>query len=271
MSTTAPSVTDHAVTVWNGTITVHVRVSGTGAPVVYLHPAGGLAWDPFLIELSERCTVYAPEFPGTSAGDPHAIHKIDDLHDLVLIYEEAIRGLGLSEPPVAIGQSFGGMLAAELAAHFPRLFAQVVLLDPIGLWHEDAPVAHVWEAAPAELPPMLFHDPEGSAAKAMFTLPEDQDTAVALQAGLVWALGCTGKFMWPIPERGLHKRLHRITAPTLIVWGENDNLIPARYAHEFGERIRNSRVEVLPGCGHIPQMERMPETLALVHDFLAET
>jgi pimeloyl-ACP methyl ester carboxylesterase len=76
--------------------------------------------------------------------------------------------------------------------------------------------------------------------------------------------------MWPIPERGLHKRLHRITASTLVVWGENDNLIPARYAQEFGERIRNSRVEVLAECGHIPQMERMPETLALVRDFLAE-
>ena len=142
MSTTAPSITDHAIAVWNDTITVHVKVAGTGPPILYLHPAAGLAFDPFLATLAEHHTIYAPEIPGTSAGDPHSIHQIDDLHDLVLIYEEAIRGLGLAQAPVAIGQSFGGMLAAELAAHYPDLFSRLVLLDPIGLWHPDAPLAN---------------------------------------------------------------------------------------------------------------------------------
>jgi pimeloyl-ACP methyl ester carboxylesterase len=270
MSTTAPPITDHAVAVWNDRITVHFKVIGTGPPVVYLHPAAGLAFDPFLLELSERHTIYAPEVPGTSAGDPHAIHQVDDLHDLILIYEEAIRALQLAEPPVAIGQSFGGMLAAELDAHYPNLFSKLVLLAPIGLWREDAPLANWMEAPAAELPGMLFHDPAGPAAKAMLTPPDDPEAAIAMQSGLVWALGCTGKFVWPIPERGLHKRLHRITAPTLIVWGENDNLNPVAYAAELASQIAGSRAEVIPSCGHIPQVEKSSETLGLVQQFLGE-
>jgi pimeloyl-ACP methyl ester carboxylesterase len=268
MSTAAPSITDHAIAVWNDRVTLHFKVVGTGSPLVYLHPAGGLAFDPFLLALAEHHTIYAPEVPGTTPGDPHAIHDVDDLHDLVLIYEGAIRGLELAAPPVAIGQSFGGMLAAELAAHYPKLFSKIVLLDPIGLWHEDAPLANWIEAPPAELPAMLFHDPAGPAAKAMLTPPEDPDAAIAMQSGVVWAIGCTGKFVWPIPERGLHKRLHRISAPTLIVWGEDDNLNPVSYAAEFASKIPGSRLETIADCGHIPQVEKSDETLALVREFL---
>jgi pimeloyl-ACP methyl ester carboxylesterase len=236
--------------------------------VLYLHPAAGLAWDPFLGALAERHTIYAPEVPGTSAGDPGAIHRVDDLSDLVLIYEEAVRALDLGGPAVAIGQSFGGMLVAELAAHFPALFSKIVLLGPIGLWHDEAPLANWIAAPPADLPAMLFSNPAGPAAQAMFTLPDDPEQAAAIQAGLVWALGCTGKFCWPIPERGLHKRLHRISAPALIVWGEQDALNPVRYADEFGSAIAGSRVEVIPDCGHIPQVEQMETTLKLVQEFL---
>jgi pimeloyl-ACP methyl ester carboxylesterase len=268
MSATAAPIQDHAVTVWDGSVTMHFKVAGSGPPAIYLHPAAGLAWDPFLTRMSEHHTVYAPEIPGTSAGDPHAIHRIDDIHDLVLIYEEAIRALDLGEPPIAIGQSFGGMLAAELAAHFPDLFAKIVLLAPIGLWHEDAPLANWIEAAPTELPAMVFHDPDGPAAKAMFTPPADPEAAIAMQSGLVWALGCTGKFVWPIPEQGLHKRLHRISAPTLIVWGREDRLNPVSYAKELGDRIHGSRVELISDCGHIPQMEKQDQTVDIVEEFL---
>ena len=141
-------VRERALGVWGGRITLRVKTAGRGAPLVYLHPASGLQFDPFLASLSTQYSIYAPEVPGTSAGDPHAIHEVDGLSDLVLIYEEAIRQLELPEPPVVIGQSFGGMLAAELASYFPRLFKKVVLCDPIGLWRPDLPIAN-WITTPA--------------------------------------------------------------------------------------------------------------------------
>jgi pimeloyl-ACP methyl ester carboxylesterase len=102
----------------------------------------------------------------------------------------------------------------------------------------------------------------------MFTPPPDPEQAIAMQAGLVWGMGCTGKFVWPIPDKGLRKRLHRVDVPTLIVWGQLDRLVPVGYAQEFGDLIAGSRVEVIADAGHIPQMEQTERTLAVVREFL---
>jgi pimeloyl-ACP methyl ester carboxylesterase len=255
------------VPVWDGRLELGVQVAGTGPPLLYLHPAPGLHWDPFLERLAQDRTVYAPEVPGTTAGQPDAIRAVDDLWDLVLVYEEAFRKLGLERPSV-IGQSFGGMLASELAAHFTGLFERMVLLSPIGLWRDDAPVANWVAKAPEELPGLLFHDPQGEAAQAVLALPEDPDAMVAAISAQVWGVGCSAKFVWPIPEKGLAKRLHRIETPTLVIWGKQDALVSSVYAEEFGQRIAGSRVEVLDECGHIPQAEQPEKTLALVTEFL---
>jgi pimeloyl-ACP methyl ester carboxylesterase len=265
-----PVITEEAIPAWNGKLTIRVKVAGAGAPLLYLHPAAGLAWDPFLSHLAESYTVYAPEFPGTSVGDPYAIHAVDHLSDAVLIYEEVVRTLGLHKP-VVVGQSFGGMIAAELASTFPDLVSKVVLLDPIGLWREDLPIANWMATAPDKLPALLFHDPAGPAAQAMLGLPEDPDLAAAAVAGMVWAMGSTGKFAWPIPDRGLRSRLHRLTAPVLLVWGRDDSLAPVGYVEEWQRELGDSQAVVIDGCGHIPQVERIDETIAAVERFLAKT
>jgi pimeloyl-ACP methyl ester carboxylesterase len=100
-------VRQETVDLWAGKLTVTVSVAGNGPPLLYLHQAAGLAWDPFLEHLAGTHTVYAPQFPGTTMGDPYSIHVIDDLSDIVLAYEELVRALGL-ENPVVVGQSFGG-------------------------------------------------------------------------------------------------------------------------------------------------------------------
>ncbi|MQA87983.1 MAG: alpha/beta fold hydrolase [Streptosporangiales bacterium] len=267
LDATMPAINEEALDVWAGRLTMRVKVAGAGAPLLYLHPAAGLVWDPFLSHLAERYTVYAPEFPGTSAGDPYAIHAVDELADVVLVYEEVTRRLGLTRP-VVVGQSFGGMLAAELAAHFPALPEKLVLLDPIGLWRDDVPVSNWIATPPEQLPALLFHDPAGEPAQRTLQPPDDPEAARAATAGMVWAFGCTGKFTWPIPDRGLRNRLHRVAASTLIVWGREDRLIPVAYADEFARLIADSKVVIIDDCGHIPQVERLEETSAAVDAFL---
>jgi pimeloyl-ACP methyl ester carboxylesterase len=262
------AITERSVEVANGRVKMRFKVGGQGAPLIYFHPAAGLLWDPFLARMAEHYTVYAPEFPGTSSGDPYAIHQIDETWDAVLAYEEAIRGLGLDQPPVAVGQSFGGMLCLEVSASYPGIFAKQVVFDPPGLWRDDAPLGKWIEASPPALAAMLFKDPSSPAAQAMLTMPEDPEAAVKAQAALVWALGCTGKLCWPIPDRGLHKRLHRIATPTLIVWGTDDALAPMVYAEEYHKRIAGSQVQIIPDCGHIPQVEQLEATYDAVRRFL---
>ncbi len=217
------NITERTIPVWGARLDMTVQVTGAGPPLVYLHAAGGMVWDAFLEQLSSEYTIYAPLVPGTVPGNKEAIGEVADLWDLVLVYEETIRALGLDRPPV-VGQSFGGMLACELAAHSPELVGRLVLLDPIGLWLDEHPVANWVAAAPEQIPALLFHDPDGDVARAMFTPPDDPDAAVAAIVGVVWATGCTSKFVWPVPDKGLAKRIHRIVAPTLVIWGRQDAL-----------------------------------------------
>jgi pimeloyl-ACP methyl ester carboxylesterase len=265
---TGIAIEERQVRVWGDRVTLRVKVLGEGKDAVYLHPAAGLVIDDFLLELARTHRIHAIEFPGTSAEDPYAVRQFDDLHDLVLAYEEAIRQLGL-ERPIAIGQSFGGMLTAELASTFPALFKAVVLLDPIGLWRDDIPVVN-WNSVPAEqMPALLFADPESEAAREFLAMPTEPEAFVKTLAARVWTLGCTGAFVWPIPDRGLRKRLHRIKVPTKIIWGRDDKLVSSAYAAEFQRRIPGSEVSIVDDCGHIPQVEKRAETHEIVTQFFA--
>lgn len=260
-------IRNQKVAVWGGKIELNFQIRGDGPALVYFHPAAGLAWDPFLERLAENYTIFAPEFPGTTMGDPYAIREVEDLHEAVMIYEEALRKLNLMNA-VAVGQSFGGMMSIEIAAAYPGTFSRLVVLDPIGLWREDAPTANWIEASPEQLPGILFKDPSSPAAQAMLAMPEDPEIAVKATAQLIWNLGSTGKMVWPIPERGMKRRLHRVATDTLIIWGEDDALISSSYAQELSDAISDSRVELIANCGHIPQVEQADTTYALVTNFL---
>jgi len=245
-----------------------VKVAGSGPPFLYLHAAGGPIWDPFVEWLTESYTVYAPHHPGTGETARESIYAVESLWDLVLIYDELLDALDLSSVPVA-GTSFGGMMACEIAAHRPERVSKMILLDPVGLWRDDAPVAPYMLMPPDRLVATLYKDLSSEPVKKALEMPDDPDAVATITADLVWALGATGKFVWPIPDKGLKKRIHRIKADTLIVWGEDDALISSVYAAEFASRIANSRVEIIKDCGHVPQVERLEILKPLVANFLA--
>jgi len=77
----------------------------------------------------------------------------------------------------------------------------------------------------ADLRAALFADPKGEHAEKFFQLPSDAAERIDAQVGFIWSQACTGKFVWPLPDKGLKKHIHRIAAPTLIVWGKADGII----------------------------------------------
>ena len=81
-------------------------------------------------------------------------------------------------------------------------------------------------------------------------------------------LAAVGKFVWPIPDRGLNKRIHRITMPTLLLWGDSDGMVPLDYGKEFQRLLPNSTLKVIDRAGHSPQEERPEEVLDAVRAFL---
>jgi pimeloyl-ACP methyl ester carboxylesterase len=269
MATGVLEVRDEVVEVCDGRLSLHVKVAGDGPPLVFFHPLPGLAWQPLLHRLAEQHTVYAPEHPGTSPGEPQAIREVHTFWELLLAYEEALRALGLERPAV-VGMSYGGMVAADLAASFPQVLSRLVLLSPLGLWRDDAPIriVEMVTGPPEEVPTYLFKHPESEAAQALMALPDDPDEIPRAIAQGVWNIGCTTKFAWPIADHGLSRRLHRVSVPTLVLWGRDDALVPAIYAQEFGSRIGGSRVEVLDDCGHALQGDQPERTFTLVTEFL---
>jgi pimeloyl-ACP methyl ester carboxylesterase len=103
----------------------------------------------------------------------------------------------------------------------------------------------------------------------MFAPGEDAEAKAMARVQLMWAMGATGKFIWPLPDKGLGKRIHRVSAPTLLVWGKDDRLVPLAYADEFSRRIPGARVEVVDQAGHLPHLEQPDAVSRLVGDFLA--
>lgn len=263
-------VNQQVVSVLGGALDITVNIAGKGDPLVFLHSAGGFYWDDFLDGLADSYTVYAPHFPGTAPGRPNDIDKLDNLWDTVLAYEDLLDALALKKVRL-MGHSFGGLLAAELAAQRPQAIEKLVLISPIGLWRDDAPytVANWCALGPDEIMAVLFHDPADPRVLKRMTPPPGDEAAALWQVHFIWTLGCTSKVIWPIPDKGLKKRIHRISAPSLVVWGENDKLIPPVYAQEFGRSIAGAEVFMIPQCGHEPPLEQPDRLGNRVRPFLA--
>jgi pimeloyl-ACP methyl ester carboxylesterase len=252
------------VAVWQDRVVLRVLSAGEGPPLVFFHGPWGLTWDPFLEALAGSFTVHAPEHPGTTPGRPDDIHHLDGLWDLVLCYDELLRDLGL-ERAAFVGHSFGAMVACEMAAACPTRATGLALVDPIGLWRDDAPVTNWMLLSPGQLPAAVLADPDGAAANRLFPPPDDRDARVRL----TWAMGATGKFIWPIPDKGLKKRIHRVKAPTLLLWGKEDRLVPLVYADEFARRLSDARVQTIGDAGHAPHLEQPEAAARMVRDFLS--
>jgi len=253
---------------WQDRIETDVEIAGRGPPLLYLHGPWGLAPDrAFIARLADAHTVYAPRHPGTTPGDPDAVHALDGWLDLVVYYAELLDRLALGAPAF-VGHSFGGLVAAEIAAAAPKSVGRLVLIDPVGLWRDDHPVKNWMVLNDAERRPSLFADPEGEAARRFFAVPSDPDERVDALSQLVWSQACTGKFVWPVPDRGLKHRIHRIAAATLIVWGKADRIVDAAYAQEFAQRIAGAEVQLIDGAGHLSHLEQPDAVAKAVQGFL---
>src|SRR3954466_6369687 len=112
---------------WQDRIETDVEISGSGPPLLYLHGPWGLAPDrDFIARLAESNTVHAPRFPGITPGDPDAVHRLDNWLDLVVYHGELLDALKLSRPNL-VGHSFGGLVAAEIAAAMPGSIGKLAL------------------------------------------------------------------------------------------------------------------------------------------------
>ena len=249
-----------------GQLEAEVLKDGSGPPLLYLHGAiGHKGWAPFLDALAQKFTVYAPYMPGYSKSN--GLDTLDDVTDLTLYQFELLDALDVPKAHV-VGHFLGGMIAAEMAALSPSYVNRLILAAPAGTWLDSNPVADLLSMTESELEDNLW----SSATSSMSLSPADFEANSRLKASLaadrMQDLTAAGKFLWPIPDRGLKRRAYRIKAPTLVLWGENDRIIPAVYAEDFSKLVSGSQVSVVTNAGHLLMIERAEVFSEAVADFL---
>jgi pimeloyl-ACP methyl ester carboxylesterase len=238
-----------------------VYVAGQGPALVWLHSLYGADADARVIEgLARDFTVYAPLSPGFA--DLAELDGIRDIHDLALHYDDILEALEL-DSVILTGHSLGAMLAAEIAAHVPKRVSRLVLASPLGLWNDAYPVADLFSVPAAEMPTLLYADPAHAPSSSG---KPDVEQIVALARGMA----TVARFLWPIPDRGLSRRLHRISAPTLIIHGALDRFVPVAYADDFVALVPHASREVVPGAGHMLFAEAFESSVALMGGFLGK-
>ena len=250
-----------------GDIRVRLWSAGEGPPLLYLH---GFEHHPgdasFLRRLAKGRRVVAPETPGY--GESSGLQDIDGILGLTLYHRHLVESLSLDQVDV-IGHSLGGMFAAEFAAICPHRTRRLVLVDAYGLWRDDVPIPDPFVLGPTQLSAAKWAVPDAAPAEPSIFMPDPTDPhAAALDRAR--NLAAATRFMWPFAERGLRRRLPFVQAPTLVIHGERDGLVPPAYADEFARLIPDARVIRIAGAGHLPMVEREDQFIETVRRFLTD-
>ena len=271
----------HFITL-EGTGSTHYIAAGYGPPMVLLHGLGTsvVAWRYNISALSERYSVYAPDLPGHGESDKPDITY--DLETGVRFVLQFLDALGL-ERVALVGNSMGGIVALASALRRPDRVQSLVLVDSPGLGRELA-----WPIRLVALPgigslldaldvrsglrfaPRIFHHPERVAPAVheelvrLRKLPEVRRAVLSTLRSGVYLLGLRPSL------RLLHHSSVPLPVPTMVVWGQEDRIIPVRHARRVARQVPEVLVCVLPDSGHWPQMEQAQAFNEAVMAFLED-
>jgi pimeloyl-ACP methyl ester carboxylesterase len=235
---------------------------GAGRPLLILHGASGAGnWLPYMADLAARHDVIVPEHPGFGGSDTP--DWLDTPADLAGFYLDFLDQLDLTGVDL-LGFSLGGWIAAELAVRNTSRLASLTLVAAAGIHVKGVAQIDPFLRTDEQRIRDFFHDPKRADDMVQRLLrPELEDTNLKNRT-------TTARLVWQ--PRGydphLHKWLHRIDVPTLLLWGANDRMFPPDYAHAYQRLIPGSKVVIIPDCGHVPQIEQRPSFVAALEGFL---
>ncbi len=242
-----------------------VWTAGSGPTIGFLAGFGGLPrWIPFLDALARERTVIVPSLPGFPGGERG--HTVLDSHlDWVLAVRQLVHKAGLDGADL-VGSSAGGSLAAEFAAIWPHQVKRLALIAPWGLFDEADPATDPWAQRAPDVPGLMCADP--ACWEALKAPPEGQNSP-EWPIEQVRASEAAARIFWPLGNTKLEKRLPLITAPTLLIWGGEDRIVPRSYADKFAHGISGKpEIRVIPGAGHLAELDKPDEVAAAILEWL---
>jgi pimeloyl-ACP methyl ester carboxylesterase len=242
----------------NGVKTV-MLTAGRGEPLVFLHGAGTFHGFEFAKPWAEKFRVVIPFHPGfgESGDDP----AMTDLHDYVMHYLELFDVLGLDKVHL-VGFSLGGYLAAKFAMEHGHRIRRLVLVGPAGLRDDKHPTADVLALPGEQIPAMLVKNFEVIRPH----LPTKPD--LDFMGDRYREMTTVARLLWERPwDPKMPRYLHRLTMPTLLVWGEDDALIPFQQAETWRKFIPNADIKIFKNAGHLV-LDEARDAVTAVRDFL---
>jgi pimeloyl-ACP methyl ester carboxylesterase len=259
---------------------VWVLESGSGAPLLYLHGFADVhsvkeTWMPFHERLARSASVIAPAHPGCAQTDEN--NDIDAIDDVIFHYLEVLDALKLTAFDL-VGSCVGGWIAAEIACRHPEKIRKLVLIGATGLFVESALIGDVFMMAQPEygssyvsLREMLFSSANQPDALEMFP---DGKGELEDEVRRYQMLRFSSRIGFKPPyfyNRALKNRLHRVRSPALVIWGEQDHMVPRVHGETYARSLPNAQpLKIIDGAGHSVYVEKPAETANLVLDFLAK-
>ena len=233
---------------------------GSGPKLGFLAGLGGLPrWTPFLDRLAERRSVIVPALPGYPGALGHNV--LDNHLDWLLAVRQLLSAAGLDGADLA-GSSVGAAFAAEMAAIWPESVRRLALIAPFGLFDEKNPPTDPWAQRNDAVPALMCADAANwNALKEPPPGTNSPDWAIEQTR----ASEAAARAFWPLGNTRLEKRLPLAVAPTLLIWGEQDQIVPRGYADRFAREI-GGRAEIvtIPGAGHLAELDKPDEVAAAV-------
>ena len=231
-------------------VRTHVLRGGRGTPLLVLHPEfAANRWFPYHDGLAAHFQVFAPDHPGFGQSErPDWIEGIDDL---VFHYVDLLDTLGLDRVSI-VGTSLGGWVAAELAVAHPERLHRLVLVGAAGIKVDGVERFDVFLHPVEETLQHLFHDP----SRAAQLLPTELGPDVIVRG--YREATTLARWSWNpyLYNPKLARRLRRVTALTLVVWGENDTFLPLPHGEAYARLINAATLQTVPHCGHLVPFEQ---------------
>jgi len=243
-------------------IQVMVTDQGGGKSILLLHGGGGpQTVSGFAAMLAaDGSRVITPTHPGF-AGTPRP-ESLRSVEGLARLYTGVVADLAVTDVTI-VGNSIGGWIAAEMALLDSPRIARFVLVDAVGIEVPGHPIADFFSLTPRQVAEHSYHDPDRFGIDPAKLSPEAQRVMAGNRSALTAYAGSA------MSDSSLATRLHGVTRPVLVVWGDSDRIVDPTYGRAFASAIPGARFEVLADTGHLPQLESPDQLLNAIRTFVA--